>query len=534
MTQDTAPDNPPPADAGPKIPKALKRGNVETIGWGVRVQWLGQIFFQAVRFCNAVLITNIIGAGNFGNFFYGITMIRFLSIFSMFGIDRGLTRFVARFETLKDRGRVLGAIRGGSGVVFLVSLVCAALIIVTCQNLPDWVRFGKIQITVMIVLAICLPMDSLAETFLGALRGMKLVQYSVYIRQVIMPVVRLIVTAGLLWLGFSLNGVLAAYLVTSAVAVVCAFYFLKKHVNFLRPKEKPTPFTKPLVKYSAPLAGASMLNLIDNPIGTIFLFQFCTNVEVGIMGAVKRFTSLLGLPAMSFTSIFSPIISELQTLNKTERLSELYAMVTRSILAITLAAALPAILFVDQITSIFGSDFTAGHYFAILSIASFIIDASAGSAGVMLAMTGHSRAILFNSVIVGIINVVAAYFFISKYGLLGAGITRVISIVVLTVLRVGAVFWFHRMHHFSLNYFKVLLSGAMAMGAAYEAIKLLTPDSPWLSVVLGTPVFFAVYVGALLLLGISKEEIKLYKSLIGRKSGQRPDSSGRETSRKSP
>lgn len=501
-------------------PASAEGKPIGVIGRGVRVQWLGQIAFQVIRFLNSVVITNCLGAALYGGFFLGFTVLRFCDIFAKVGMESGLVRFVSRYVTLKDESRFVGSVRSAILVGIINGIIFAVLIIVISSDLTEWLHFDPTQAAVFVILAFCLPMDVLNEIFLASLRGLKLVQYRVYVEQLIKPSIRLALTALFLWFGLGLNGVALACVAMSLVGVMSSFKFLKKHVKFIKPEVAPAKMTKPLVTYSLPLMGSILLNTIDAPIGVFFMAYYGSPAEVGILGAVKRFTPLLMIPLESFNNIFAPIITELHTKGERERLNELYKMVCRSVLTITLAGAVPTLLFAEQILRIFGDDFIGGFELVRLMVFAFIVLAAAGPSGFMLSMTGHPRIVLFNSVIAGGLNITLAILLIPKYLLLGVGITRLSMVVVLSLLRVGAVFHFYRLLPFSIGYVKTLVSALAGMAGGWGVSRHLLAEHPWTGFFAGSACFLVIYAAGLFILGMPREEIQLYKTLIGKRFGR--------------
>ncbi len=516
MSEFNGPDSLP--DGTPQT--ASEGKNVGVIGRGVRVQWIGQIGFQVIRFLNSIVITNVLGAALYGGFYLGFTLIRLCDILAKAGMESGLVRFVSRYVTLKDESRFIGSVKSAIVVGIFNGIFFAILIMLMSSHVTEWLKFDPTQAVVFVILAFCLPLDVLNEIFLASLRGLKLVQYRVYVEQLIKPIVRLILTALFLWCGLGLNGVALACVFMSIVGTTASYKFLKKHVKFTKPEVTPAKMGKPLLKYSLPLMGSILLNTCDAPISVIFMAYYGSPAEVGILGAVRRFTPLLIIPLDSFNNIFAPIITELHTQGKRERLNELYKTVCRSVLTITLAMAVPALLFAEQILNIFGDDFKDGHDMVLLMVFAYLVLATAGPSGFMLSMTGHPRAVLVNSLVAGSLNIALAIMLIPTYRLVGVGATRLGVVLVLSMMRMGTVYWFYKLHPFSMGHIKTLAATAVGTAAAWGISRHLLAGSPWTGFFLGTGCFLLIYAGALFILGMPKEEIQLYKTLIGKRFGK--------------
>ena len=201
----------------------------------------------------------------------------------------------------------------------------------------------------------------------------------------------------------------------------------------------------------------------------------------------------------------APLISEDFASGDISRLKSNYRLSTYWITILSLPIFAAIALFPAEILSLFGKEFyTGGGVLAVLA-AGQAANAATGQCGYILMLTGRQKLFFVTSLISFVLDVAIAYIFIPRYGLIGAGIATFAATTGINIMRVGLVYAIHRIHPYSIAFYKPLAAVVVAAGAAMIARSLWGGGGliRFASLVM---VLAAVYAGTMAALGFSREE----------------------------
>jgi len=131
-------------------------------------------------------------------------------------------------------------------------------------------------------------------------------------------------------------------------------------------------------------------------------------------------------------------------------------------------------------------------------------------------MTNKERWVLYNTLVMGALNVLGNYLLVPKLGMLGAGISTASALALWNLAAVIEVYWFFRIRAFSLRYIKVLGVGLGVMASARALVVVV--EGFW-SGVLGSVLGLVLFLGYLWLQGLSPEDEPVYQAVAARLQG---------------
>jgi len=148
----------------------------------------------------------------------------------------------------------------------------------------------------------------------------------------------------------------------------------------------------------------------------------------------NREARLIVFILMSVNAALAPTVSILYTSKEMECLQRVVTKSARMTLILSLPVAVGLILFSKWALLIFGHEFTRGNIaLAILSLGQ-LINAAAGSVGMLLVMTGHERDTAVGIGISTVLNVTLNAFLIPWRGIEGAAIATSSSMILWNLL----------------------------------------------------------------------------------------------------
>jgi O-antigen/teichoic acid export membrane protein len=154
----------------------------------------------------------------------------------------------------------------------------------------------------------------------------------------------------------------------------------------------------------------------------------------GIYTVANRGAELITFFLNVVEVVLAPTIARLYSSGEMGRLQQIVTKSARLVLGLSLPLTLVLFIWGKWFLMMFGHDFTEGTtVLAILSIAR-LINAAAGSIGLLLIMTGYQRDSLMGIGISTTMNLVLNALFIPKFGIEGAATATAISMIAWNII----------------------------------------------------------------------------------------------------
>lgn len=243
-----------------------------------------------------------------------------------------------------------------------------------------------------------------------------------------------------------------------------------------------------------------------------------TAADVGYYGAAIRVGTGGSVVLIAFATVFTPVISDLYNRHLTVELHTLFKTVGRWIFVCSLPIFLITGTLAYPIMSMFGSEFTTGSVALILLALGQLINASTGTAGLMVLMSGRSKMELVNVSISLIVNVSLCFLLIPELGLVGAAIANVSAATIINLMRAVEVWIFMHMHAYDRNYLKPIFAGIIGSIVVLVGQKLLSPSASLMSIIIPAVILLAIYVFITIALGLDENDKMVLRTIKSRLS----------------
>jgi O-antigen/teichoic acid export membrane protein len=172
------------------------------------------------------------------------------------------------------------------------------------------------------------------------------------------------------------------------------------------------------------------LQLLYGNLDLIWIGVFGNDSDVGVYKAILQISSLVIFGLVAINQI---LYSRFAALYASNKLDDLQRLVAVSSLTITFLAFIPFIFIVLEteliIDIIFGEEYLRGANALIILIFGQFLNASFGSVGALLNMTGHEKDAIKGMVIALVLNIILSFILIPVYGIIGASISASLSLL---------------------------------------------------------------------------------------------------------
>ena len=226
-----------------------------------------------------------------------------------------------------------------------------------------------------------------------------------------------------LGLGYRLESFFLASIIVSPVIIIAQIYILRNDLMIYMGKEA----LKKLLKFSAPLVPASAAYLILNYTDRIFIKEINESLtDVGIYDMAFKFSAIVSLIIMAFQSALAPLIYE--KYGEKETPFEL-GRIFKLFIALGTIGGLCLALFSYETLYIFTQPiyYEASQFMPLFYLSVLITGLGMFSPG--LHVMKKTKMIAVVVIITSAINVALNYFFIIEFGLTGAAIATLISVL---------------------------------------------------------------------------------------------------------
>jgi O-antigen/teichoic acid export membrane protein len=402
-----------------------------------------------------------------GQFALVLATVNIISIFTIFGFNNGLTKYISRYRVTKQSKRLNEIIKIAFIYGLLFSIIGGILLFLLKDIIANSIFKDSGLVNCLVYGSWIIVPLTLIKIFNGLYRGFKQLQYPVISNEIIRRIIFSIIIIIFAFLNFKNTPIVIASSLFAQILVV--FYLIGKvstlKINFknilLIPIDntlKEKKIKKEFLTYSSTLVLISFMSVLLTRIDKIMLGIYMTSEVVGIYNIAVTVAGLITFLLVSSNMIFSSVISELYSLNKIKILGDLYSTITKWIIIFTLPVFITILFFPDTIMKFFGQAYTIGSTALVILALGQMINVFVGANGTILSMCGHERLLLINNISMAIINVIFNVILIPKIGILGAAISTGMSIAIINIIKICEVKFLLGIIPYNKEYFFILLN----------------------------------------------------------------------------
>jgi len=491
---------------------------------GGMIAFIGNLVASASRFAFGVVIARLLGAELLGMYSLSLTVTQIVGGLALLGLSAGMARYIPIAVNEDDDAFLWGIIQIGIGIPIVIALALTLGVFLLAEPLSLW-AFGQPDLAPVLRLAsLAIPFTALISLLGSITQGFKRMEYKVYAQDIALNLSKFALSVVLIVVGLSVMGALAAHILASALTVAMLFYYVHHLFSLNRPLHTAKRRTREILHFSLPIYLSGLVSDVSGSTETVILGMIGVMSGVGVYASALR---LSGVGNMFFTSlqrISIPMISDLYSQGKLDQLQRVYQTITKWAITFNLPIFLATVIFAGPLLSIFGKDFVVGAPgLAILAFGS-MFNASTGTNGSMITMTGHSKVTLVNSITNLVVSLTLDVLLIPRWGIVGAALAVTLTGVLVNILRTIQVYFFLRLWPYNWSFLKPITAALLAGGATYFVNQWLTLRPMALKVAVGMALLGSIYALVILLLRLSAEDRLVLDRVWARVSRWRPQS----------
>lgn len=401
----------------------------------------GRFLSLAVNFFVQVLIARYLSTTSYGAWAYALSLVTLGETISTFGLDRGASRFLAKYDEEKDYRRLVGTLLLVAGTILSLGLTIVLLVI----GLRGWLTGTLIgdaeTVSVLVILILLSPLQATDNLLAGVLATFASAKSIFLRRYVLTPALRAVVVL-LLVLGEQNVRFLAwGYVLTGAVGIVLYLVVLWQVLGrrgvrqHLRLRTAKVPF-KELLGFTFPLLTTDLVYVSITTTDVLMLQHYYGSSEVAALRVIQPLANLNLVVYSSFTLLFTPVAARLLARGERDEVADLYWRIAAWVAVFSFPMFALTVLVAEPVTvAIYEERYAASATFLALLSAGQYFNAALGFNGLTLRVFGFLRYTVFINLVAVLANIGLNIALTPRLGALGAAISTALTLVLHNVLK---------------------------------------------------------------------------------------------------
>ncbi|THE62868.1 flippase [Salinadaptatus halalkaliphilus] len=448
---------------------------VSTLAKQGSITFVGNVVNGILGFAIVMLMTRFVSPSVYGLFVLATSVILFMQVFANLGLPLAIDYFVPQYLDEDEHGKAKGVIVQVTATVLVTSSIIAFVLASSAAFIGEFFQEPSMQIA-LLFLSITVPMLAIYNVLLTSYYSIKKLQYRVIMRDLVRPIVRFTVTAGLLLVGYGLLGLIVGYIVGLFVAItIGAAIFTYKAWDLLSTKlELVAP--RPLVTYSVPLAMTSVVFVLMGHVDYFVLGFFLDSDDVGIYRVGYMLGSGLMIIFNSLSPVFKPLIAESR--DDLELVERRFRIMARWIAGITLPITIVLSLGASSYLAVlYTPQYAEANAVVALLAGAFLFNVTFGGPdGSLLQGLGYSRYVFANTLALFGVNFLVSMVLVPIVGIEGAAIGSAAALFLVGTLTLIELYYLDRLHPFTKDFAKIVAAGVPATIAGAPIVLVVDSD----------------------------------------------------------
>lgn len=383
-----------------------------------------------------IVLARGLGAEGYGVYSYAIAVMTLLMVAAEAGVPTLVMREVAASEARERWGVLHGVLRWAARFVALTSTTIALIGLIGLWSMAETISPTALYTALAMLLT--LPLMAGANTTMFAIRGLHRIVFSQVVDLLLRPVLPLILVIGIFWFlpeQRQPQSVMAAQFIAALAVLIFGTVALQRLTPKAARNARPVYHRRAWLRSALPFTLIGGAGIINTHTDIIMLGWFTTSNEIGIYRVAVQGATLVGFSLQVVNAVVAPQFSRLHARGDLEHLQEIVTQSARWVLLLAVPVAVLLIVAGGLLLRwVFGVEFTPAHLpLAILTLGQ-LVNATFGSVGFLLNMTGHEAVAARTLWQAALLNIVLNLAFIPLFCLTGAALATAISLAIWNVL----------------------------------------------------------------------------------------------------
>ena len=405
--------------------------DIKSILKGSFTSFIFQIIGIALGYLFIYFISKYYGAKTMGIYALMFSLLNITVLFSKFGLDLSIIKFVGEVSEIKNISFIKDIYFKILSLSIPISLILSIGLFISAKYIADYI-FHKPYLKEYIELIAfgVIPM-TLRFINANALRGFQEIKKFAFLHNVSLYLFAIIILIIFIFFkNFNVIAPIISLLFGLCISMLLSFYLWFNSSKLLNYSKEFYISFKGILKVSFPLFLTSSIMLVYSMSDVIMLGIFRSDKEVGIYNVDFKIGSAGMIFSMALTSVLAPKIAAAYKEKNFLRLKANTIFVIGLSFVLSLIFYIFIFLYSNILLNFFGKDFLSSLNALKILLVGFFIKSVFGILGYVLEMTHYQKHLLVFSIISSSTNILLNYFLIPSFGITGAVIASVISVII--------------------------------------------------------------------------------------------------------
>jgi len=478
------------------------------------VTFSGLVYGNFNRYLYSALLARWVGAEFLGIYSLANAIMLISEVVAKMGLETGVMRFVSRLNPELDQEKIQKIIASALKMTTIFSLVImVALIISSGAIVKNILNEPPLLKLVIIIFAIAIPFNALTLVSAFATQGFKRLKYKILVTQFLNPTLLLTTMVICYWFISAESALMAPMLITGIIGFFVMLGVLKKVTGVSNNQIMKAKVDTSLFNFSYPLMFVTILQTFMHWMDILMLGYFTDATTVGLYHPAARTAGLLQALLLSFISIYAPMMAQFHREGDRKKMDDTYKLVSRWLLMCAIPISAIFIIFPGKVMLLFGPEYLPSAKILVILTGATFIQAIFGAAGPTLSMSGHTKLVLWNTIGAFALNFSLNIFLIPNYGIIGAAIATLTSLIVVGFARTIEVSVILKMNFFDRKVIKPIFAGIMVFTGLLLIKDFIMPFHTLITL-LSAGIFSVGSFGLIMwILKIEDEDLDFFKGL---------------------
>ena len=398
---------------------------------------LGSFILKILGLCSSFLLNiflvRTLGIEEYGKYHYLLSIINFLSILAIFGLDNTSLKYLSKYYAKKDYKNFFIFYRKSEDFVLKTSFFIVFLVILSTFFLFE--NNAK-HFFAIIICSILIPLKSLTSIYFSVLRAIEKLYLYMSLNLIFRPVL-LIMLILALNIFFQLKINLTYYFIINIFIYLSMVFFIKYFLKNHLPKKqfsmnisfKPNWLFVPFYIFLIQL-----VKLFNISINNILINFYEGASAVSLFSVAFNIANIVGFALSSINIFLAPKISSLYHSSKKTDLQINLRFIAKINLIFGSIIALFILEYGELFLKLYDNEMVASYPLILVLIIGQLFHVFCGSVTYMMIMTKLEKYAAVSAGISAILNVILNFIFIPSYGVIGCCIATTISTIFYNLL----------------------------------------------------------------------------------------------------
>jgi stage V sporulation protein B len=465
---------------------------------GSFVLLVGNFVSMFVMAAGSILVARMLSPSEYGLYSVSLVLPGLFLLFSDWGVNSALTRFLARYRSEGEQGKIWRLERAallfkfGVGCVLSVALFLSADFLASILLKRPGVG-GLVRLASLLVL-----FHSLHSTVISALSGLERMDLRAAVN-VIMALVKGIASPLLVYMGYGIHGPIvghvSSYLVASLLGVLFMVLATPDRGSLDGAHAALGDGVGLMLGYGMPLFWGGLVAGFAGQLRGFLLSWFVSYGDIGNYHVAVNFTMLIGLVTGSIAVTLFPAFSKLSYFSEPEKARQAFrGSVRYSSMFVIPMICLLAAMSEPMVSILYTTKYPQAPFFlSMLLVPNLLVGAGSLSIGSFLNSQGDTGTSMRVGLVGSVVSILISPVFVWMWGIFGLA-----SSIIVSSIACGAFGLYALREKYGLlpdlrHASKTLLSSAVSAGVSFGVVRVTVAGSPFISLFLGSCVFLLAF-----------------------------------------